>query len=71
MATARIGEDIWEIENIKKLGVKIETNVVIGRTVTIDELIEDEKFDAVFAAKYPTKIAETKLPKAHKSIYPP
>jgi glutamate synthase (NADPH/NADH) small chain len=37
-----------EIENIKKLGVKIETNVVIGRTVTIDELIEDEKFDAVF-----------------------
>ena len=37
-----------EIENIKKLGVKIETNVVIGRTVTIDELIEEEKFDAVF-----------------------
>ena len=37
-----------EIENINKLGVKIETNVVIGRTVTIDELIEDEKFDAVF-----------------------
>lgn len=37
-----------EIENIKKLGVKIETNVVVGRTVTIDELIEDEKFEAVF-----------------------
>ncbi len=37
-----------EIDNIKKLGVKIETNVVIGRTVTIDSLIEDEKFDAVF-----------------------
>ena len=37
-----------EIENIKKLGVKIETNVVVGRTVTIDELIEDEGFDAVF-----------------------
>lgn len=37
-----------EIENIKKLGVKIETNVVIGRTITIDELMEDEKFDAVF-----------------------
>ncbi|WP_251861698.1 NADPH-dependent glutamate synthase [Clostridium sp. Marseille-Q2269] len=37
-----------EIENVKKLGVKIETNVIIGRTVTIDELIEDEKFDAVF-----------------------
>ncbi|SHE30777.1 FAD-dependent oxidoreductase, partial [Clostridium fallax] len=37
-----------EIENIKKLGVKIETNVVIGRTVTIDELMEEEDFDAVF-----------------------
>ncbi len=30
------------------MGVKIETNVIIGRTVTIDELIEEEKFDAVF-----------------------
>ena len=37
-----------EIESIKKLGVKIETNVVIGRTITIDELIEEEKFEAVF-----------------------
>ncbi|ENJ9653066.1 NADPH-dependent glutamate synthase [Clostridium botulinum] len=37
-----------EIENVKKLGVKIETNVIIGRTVTIDKLIEEEKFDAVF-----------------------
>ena len=37
-----------EIENIKKLGVKIETNVIIGRTITIDELLEEEKFDAVF-----------------------
>jgi glutamate synthase (NADPH) small chain len=37
-----------EIENIKKLGVKIETNVIIGRTITIDELMADEKFDAVF-----------------------
>ena len=37
-----------EIENVKKLGVKIETNVIVGRTVTIDSLIEDEKFDAVF-----------------------
>ncbi|GAA0181264.1 NADPH-dependent glutamate synthase [Clostridium sediminicola] len=37
-----------EIENIKKLGVKIETNVIIGRTTTIDELIEEEGFDAVF-----------------------
>lgn len=37
-----------EIDNIRKLGVKIETNVVIGRTVTIDSLIKDEGFDAVF-----------------------
>jgi len=37
-----------EIENLRKLGVKIETNVIIGRTVTIDELINEEKFDAVF-----------------------
>nr|WP_202117510.1 NADPH-dependent glutamate synthase [Clostridium chromiireducens] len=37
-----------EIENIKKLGVKIETNVIIGRTITIDQLMEEEKFEAVF-----------------------
>ena len=37
-----------EIENIKKLGVKIETNDIIGRTITIDELMEDEGFEAVF-----------------------
>ena len=37
-----------EIENIKKLGVKIETNVVIGRTITIDELMAEEDFKAVF-----------------------
>ena len=37
-----------EIENVKKLGVKIETNVVIGKSTTIDELIEDEGFEAVF-----------------------
>ena len=37
-----------EIENVKSLGVKIETNVVIGKSVTIDELIEEEGFSAVF-----------------------
>ncbi len=37
-----------EIENVKNLGVKIETNVIIGKSVTIDELIENEGFDAVF-----------------------
>ncbi len=37
-----------EIENVKALGVKIETNVIIGKSVTIDELMEEEGFDAVF-----------------------
>ena len=37
-----------EIENVKSLGVKIETNVVIGKAVTIDELMEEEGFSAVF-----------------------
>lgn len=37
-----------EIENVKKLGVKIECNVIIGRSVTIDELMEEEGFEAVF-----------------------
>ena len=37
-----------EIENVKSLGVKIETDVVIGKSVTIDELLEEEGFDAVF-----------------------
>ena len=37
-----------EIENVKALGVKIETNVVVGRSVTIDELMEKEGFRAVF-----------------------
>lgn len=37
-----------EIENVKALGVKIETNVIIGQSVTIDELMEEEGFEAVF-----------------------
>ncbi len=37
-----------EIANVKALGVKIETNVVIGKAVTIDELMEEEGFEAVF-----------------------
>ena len=37
-----------EVENVKALGVKIETNVVIGKSVTIDELMENEGFEAVF-----------------------
>lgn len=38
----------YEIDEIKKLGVKIENNVVVGKTVDIDELIENEGFKAVF-----------------------
>lgn len=37
-----------EIENVKALGVKIETNVIIGKSVTIDELMNEEGFEAVF-----------------------
>ena len=37
-----------EVENVKALGVKIETNVIIGRSITIDELMEEEGFEAVF-----------------------
>ncbi|MBE5922347.1 MAG: NADPH-dependent glutamate synthase [Lachnospiraceae bacterium] len=37
-----------EIENVLKLGVKLETNVIIGRSITIDQLMEEEGFSAVF-----------------------
>ena len=37
-----------EIASVKALGVKIETNVIAGRTVTIDSLLDEEGFDAVF-----------------------
>ena len=37
-----------EIENLKKLGAKFEKDVIIGRTVTIDDLMEKENFEAVF-----------------------
>jgi glutamate synthase (NADPH/NADH) small chain len=37
-----------EVESLEKLGVKVETNVVIGKTLTIDELFEEMGFDAVF-----------------------
>ncbi len=37
-----------EVDGLKSLGVKIETNVVIGRAITIDELMEEFGFEAVF-----------------------
>ncbi len=37
-----------EVENVRRLGVKIETDVVVGRTLTIDQLMDEEGFEAVF-----------------------
>ena len=37
-----------EIDNVKALGVTIETNVVVGKSITIDQLMEEEGFEAVF-----------------------
>ena len=37
-----------EIESVKALGVKIETDVVVGRTITVDSLLDEEGFEAVF-----------------------
>lgn len=46
----RLPKDIVqnEISNLKKMGVKIETNVIIGKTIMVDELIEDMGYDAIF-----------------------
>lgn len=37
-----------EIDNVRALGVKIETNVIVGKSVTIDELLDSEGYEAVF-----------------------
>ncbi|MBQ2691972.1 MAG: NADPH-dependent glutamate synthase [Clostridia bacterium] len=37
-----------EVENLEKMGVKIETNMVIGKVLSIDELLEEMGFEAVF-----------------------
>ena len=37
-----------EIDGLKALGVKIETNTVVGKTVSVDELIKEEGFESVF-----------------------
>lgn len=37
-----------EIDNVKALGVNIETNVIVGKSITIDELMEEEGYEAVF-----------------------
>ncbi|MDY3783398.1 MAG: NADPH-dependent glutamate synthase [Candidatus Cryptobacteroides sp.] len=37
-----------EIDEVRALGVKIETDVIIGRTITVDQLFDEEGFSAVF-----------------------
>lgn len=37
-----------EVDNLRRMGVEFETNVVVGKTVTIDELMQEEGYDAVF-----------------------
>ncbi len=37
-----------EIAKLKELGIKIETNVIVGRTITINQLMGEEGFSAVF-----------------------
>lgn len=37
-----------EIDYLEKLGVAVEKNFVVGKTATVDELLRDEGFDAVF-----------------------
>ncbi len=39
-----------EVENMRKMGVDFQTNVVVGKTVTVDELLQEEGYDAVFIA---------------------
>ncbi len=48
----RLPKDIvrGEVDNMRKMGVVFETNVVVGKSVTIDELMQNEGYDAVFVA---------------------
>jgi len=48
----RLPKDIVreEVDNMRKMGVDFQTNIVVGKTVTIDELMEEEGYDAVFVA---------------------
>jgi glutamate synthase (NADPH/NADH) small chain len=39
-----------EVENLRRLGIEFRTNVVVGRTVTVDELLGEEGYDAIFIA---------------------
>jgi glutamate synthase (NADPH) small chain len=48
----RLPKDIvrQEVDVLRKMGVEFETNVVIGKTVTVDELLGEEGYDAIFVA---------------------
>jgi len=48
----RLPKDIvrQEIDNMRQMGVEFETNVIVGKSVTLDELMKDEGYDAVFIA---------------------
>ncbi len=48
----RLPKDIvrGEVNNLRKMGVVFETNVVVGKSVTVDELLQDEHYDAIFVA---------------------
>jgi glutamate synthase (NADPH/NADH) small chain len=39
-----------EVDNLRRLGIRFETNVVVGKTVTVDELLSEQGFDAIFIA---------------------
>jgi glutamate synthase (NADPH/NADH) small chain len=39
-----------EVDNLRRMGVEFETNVVVGKSVTVDELMQEENYDAVFVA---------------------
>ena len=39
-----------EIENLRRLGVEIRTNVIIGKSITIDQLFDDMEYEAVYVA---------------------
>ena len=39
-----------EIENLRRLGVEIRTNVIIGKSITIDQLFDDMEYEAVYIA---------------------
>jgi glutamate synthase (NADPH/NADH) small chain len=48
----RLPKDIVrrEVDNLRRMGVEFQTNVVVGKSVTVDELLGEERYDAVLVA---------------------